>query len=274
MTSCATTRSLTDINGIRVLSRLGRSTRSSWAPHRHDSDACAFTRALYRGGRNHVGPANVLSCASRLQDPSPRHARRNRVYFRPKNGRRRLTLPRPRLVCVLALLDKYERMDKDERKKELPRFDGRLRDAVTDDMAAYVGEVMSSVAFRGGLRGRQNQTALSEGARGVEGVESRARLPRQAQGKHALWMAAQERLLHLVLARRGDRTNYRRTPVQAGRNALAHPQRRMRLRHHRQTALRSMRTAAMDDYFFNKIKSHPCPRRAARRGGAGTTRTV
>ena len=233
------------------MSRLGRSTRSSWAPHRHDSDACAFTRALYRGGRNHVGPANVLSCASRLQDPSPRHARRNRVYFRPKNGRRRLTLPRPRLVCVLALLDKYER------KKELPRFDGRLRDAVTDDMAAYVGEVMSSVAFRGGLRGRQNQTALSEGARGVEGGGSRARLPRQAQGKHALWMAAQERLLHLVLAHRGDRTNYRRTLVQAGGNALAPPQRRMRLRHHRQTALRSMRTAAMDAYFFNEIKSHP-----------------
>ena len=33
--------------------------------------------------------------------------------FAPKNGRRRLTLPRLRLVCVLALLDKYERMDKD-----------------------------------------------------------------------------------------------------------------------------------------------------------------
>ena len=31
----------------------------------------------------------------------------------------------------------------------------------------------------------------------------------------------------------------------------------MRLRHHRQTALRSMRTAAMDDYFFNELKSHP-----------------
>lgn len=201
------------------MSRLGRSTRSSWAPHRHDSDACAFTRALYRGGRNHVGPANVLSCASRLQDPS-------------------------------------------------------LRDAVTDDMAAYVGEVMSSVAFRGGLRGRQNQTALSEGARGVEGGGSLARRPRQAQGKHALRMAAQERILHLLFARRGGRTDPRRTPVQAGGNALAPPQRRMRLRHHRQTALRSMRTAAMDDYFFNKIKSHPCPRRAARRGGAGTTRTV
>ena len=60
--------------------------------------------------------------------------------------RRILTLPRPRLVCVLALLDKYERMGKDERRKELPRFDRRLRDAVTDDMAAYVGEVMSSHA--------------------------------------------------------------------------------------------------------------------------------
>ena len=44
-------------------------------------------------------------------------------------------------------------MGKDERKKELPRFDGRLRDAVTDDMDAYVGEVMSSVAFRGGRKG-------------------------------------------------------------------------------------------------------------------------
>ena len=118
-------------------------------------------------------------------------------------------------------------------------------------------EVMSSVAFRGGLRGRQNQAALSEGARGVEGGESPARLPRQAQGEYALWMAAQERILHLLFARRGGRKDPRRTPVQAGGNALAPPQRRMRLRHHRQTALRSMRTTAMDDYFFNKIKSHP-----------------
>ena len=81
---CKLLNPLTDINGIRALSRLGRPTRSSRAPHRHDSDARAFTRALYRGGRNHVGPANMLSCASRLQDPSPRHARRNRVDFRPK----------------------------------------------------------------------------------------------------------------------------------------------------------------------------------------------
>ena len=81
---CKLLNSLTDFNGIRVLSRLGRPTRSSRAPHRHDSDARAVTRALYRGGRNHVGPANVLSCASRLQDPSPRQARRNRVDFRPK----------------------------------------------------------------------------------------------------------------------------------------------------------------------------------------------
>ena len=142
-------------------------------------------------------------------------------------------------------------MDKDERKRELPRFDGRLRDAVTDDMAAYVGEVMSSVAFRGGLRGRQDPAAPSEGARGVEGGGSRARRPRQAQGEYALRMAAQERILHLLFAHRGGRKDPRRTPVQAGGTALAPPQRRMGLRHHRQTALRSMRAAAMDDYFFN-----------------------
>ena len=126
-------------------------------------------------------------------------------------------------------------MDKDERKRELPRFDGRLRDAVTDDMAAYVGEVMSSVAFRGGLRGRQDPAALPGRARGVEGGESLARLPRQAQGKHALRMAAQERILHLLFARRGGRKNPRRTLVQADWDALAPPQRGMRLRHHRQT---------------------------------------
>ena len=142
-------------------------------------------------------------------------------------------------------------MDKDERKRELPRFDGRLRDAVTDDMAAYVGEVMSSVAFRGGLRGRQDPAAPSEGARGVEGGGSRARRPRQAQGEYALRMAAQERILHLLFAHRGGRKDPRRTPVQAGRTALAPPQRRMGLRYHRQITLRSMRTAAMDDYFFN-----------------------
>ena len=55
----------------------------------------------------------------------------------------------------------------------------------------------------------------------------------------------------------GGRKDPRRTPVQACGNVLEPPQRRMRLRHHRQTALRSMRTAAMDDYFFNELKSHP-----------------
>ena len=74
---CKLLNPLTDINGIRGLSRLGRPTRSSRAPHRHDSDARAFTRALYRGGRNHVGPTNVLSCASRLQGSSLRHAKKN-----------------------------------------------------------------------------------------------------------------------------------------------------------------------------------------------------
>ena len=53
-------------------------------------------------------------------------------------------------------------MGKDERKRELPRFDGRLRDAVTDDMAAYVGEVMSSVAFRGGRKGVHGVRTVQE----------------------------------------------------------------------------------------------------------------
>ena len=41
-----------------------------------------------------------------------------------KNGRRRLTLPRPCLVSVTGLLDEYERMGRDERKREFPE-DGR-----------------------------------------------------------------------------------------------------------------------------------------------------
>ena len=81
----------------------------------------------------------------------------------------------------------------------------------------------------------------------------RARLPRQAQGEYALRMAAQERILHLLFARRGGRKDPRRTPVQAGWDALAPPQRRMRLRHHLHTPLRCMRIAAMDDYFFNEL---------------------
>jgi len=46
--------------------RPARPTRSLRTPHRHDFDARAFTRALYAGGQNHSGPANVLSGASRL----------------------------------------------------------------------------------------------------------------------------------------------------------------------------------------------------------------
>ena len=46
--------------------RPARTTRSLRAPHRHDFDARAVTRALYAGSQNHVGPANMLSRASRL----------------------------------------------------------------------------------------------------------------------------------------------------------------------------------------------------------------
>ena len=51
--------------------RPARTTRSLRAPLRHDFDARAFTRALYAGGQNHAGPANVLSCDSRLSGLGP-----------------------------------------------------------------------------------------------------------------------------------------------------------------------------------------------------------
>ena len=43
--------------------RPARPTRSLRAPHQHDFDARAFTRALYAGGQNHAGPANMLALA-------------------------------------------------------------------------------------------------------------------------------------------------------------------------------------------------------------------
>lgn len=44
-------------------------------------------------------------------------------------------------------------MSAKERRAEFPRFDRKLRKAASEDMAAYVGEVMSSIAFRGGRGG-------------------------------------------------------------------------------------------------------------------------
>ncbi len=46
-----------------------RAHRSSDLLRKRASPGGYFTRAIYRGGRNHVGPANVLSCDSRLQAP-------------------------------------------------------------------------------------------------------------------------------------------------------------------------------------------------------------
>ena len=72
---------------------------------------------------------------------------------RKKNGRRRLILPRPRLVNVIALVESIQRADAKERRKALPRFDEDLAKAASKDMAAYVGEVMSSVSFRSNAQG-------------------------------------------------------------------------------------------------------------------------
>ena len=54
------------VAGCEAYARPARATRSLRAPHRHDFDARAFTRALYAGSQNHAGPANLLSRDSRL----------------------------------------------------------------------------------------------------------------------------------------------------------------------------------------------------------------
>lgn len=60
---------------------------------------------------------------------------------------------------VLALLEGVERMPAAERAGALPRLDGDLRRAVSEDMACFMGEVVTSVGLR----------EPRKGARGVRG---------------------------------------------------------------------------------------------------------
>lgn len=54
---------------------------------------------------------------------------------------------------VLNLLERVERLPEAERRKAMPRIDRDLKRAVTQDMAEFAGEVVSTVALRGGRRG-------------------------------------------------------------------------------------------------------------------------
>ena len=63
-----------------------------------------------------------------------------------KNGRRKLILPRPRLVSVIALIESIQHANTKERREALQRFDEDLSKAVSKDMSTYIGEVMSSVS--------------------------------------------------------------------------------------------------------------------------------
>ena len=49
---------------------------------------------------------------------------------------------------MLELVGSVERMDAKSRRGEMPRLDERLADAVSKDMAAYMGQLMSSASFR------------------------------------------------------------------------------------------------------------------------------
>ena len=68
-----------------------------------------------------------------------------------------------------------------------------------------------------------------------------AQLPRQKARQHALRLAEETRILHIVLPHRGRRENPRRKKVQAGGDALAPPQRGVRMRHHRTAQERGMK---------------------------------
>ena len=52
------------------------------------------------------------------------------------------------LVNVIKLVESIQRGDAKERRRALPRFDEDLAKAVSEDMADYMGEAMSSIAFR------------------------------------------------------------------------------------------------------------------------------
>lgn len=54
---------------------------------------------------------------------------------------------------VLSLPEGVERMPEGERRRALPRLDGDLKRAVTEDMARFMGEAVSAVARRGGRKG-------------------------------------------------------------------------------------------------------------------------
>ena len=56
-------------------------------------------------------------------------------------------------MSVLALIESVERMPGRERAEALPRLDGDLKRAAAEDMAAFMGEVVSAVARRGGRGG-------------------------------------------------------------------------------------------------------------------------
>ena len=64
----------------------------------------------------------------------------------------------------MELVESVEQMDAKSRRGEMPRFGERLAEAVSKDMAAYMGEVMSSLSLRPdapGVHGMRTKQALT-----------------------------------------------------------------------------------------------------------------
>lgn len=58
-------------------------------------------------------------------------------------------MPRPRFVNVIDLITSIEQKDPKAQKDSLQRFDKDLENAVSKDMANYIGMTISSISFRG-----------------------------------------------------------------------------------------------------------------------------
>lgn len=56
-----------------------------------------------------------------------------------------------------------ERSGAKDRKEMMQEFDGRLAEAAAKDLAAYFGEAMSSIAFRGKAPWRPRKSPASAG---------------------------------------------------------------------------------------------------------------
>ena len=164
----------------RGLRRPARPNRSSRAPHRHDFDARAFTRALYRGGRNHVGPANVLSCDSRPPASTQQSSLRPSVAIL-RLGRKFSKIPHCAAAGIYDIIYAFTVKALMKTKK------------TSDRISEIVAEMHSITEFaEGSISSSSNSYPVKDGTpsgRGARG-STRTSPPRLCQGSGSSWKTA------------------------------------------------------------------------------------